>query len=50
MFRKKVRLPGTEDMDEAYRQNLLPSLRGGLYGTVIGLPVCLLCGWLVTFF
>ena len=44
MFWKKVRLPGTEDMDREYRQNVMPSLRGGLYGIFIGIPVCLLCG------
>ena len=47
MFWKKVRLPGTEDMDEEYRQNVIPSLKGGLYGIFIGIPVCLLCGALI---
>ena len=45
---KRVRLPGTEDMDQEYRQNVWPSLKGGLYGSAIGLPVCLLCGWILT--
>lgn len=48
MFWKKVRLPGTEDMDKEYRQNVIPSLKGGLYGIIIGIPVCLLCGALIT--
>lgn len=50
MHWRKVRLPGTEEMDEAYRSNVWPSVKGGLYGILIGLPVCLLCGAVVSAF
>lgn len=41
---KRVRLPGTETMDAEYRENVWPSVKGWLFGIVIGLPVCLACG------
>ncbi|MDD6038982.1 MAG: hypothetical protein PUD20_09355 [bacterium] len=45
---KKCRLPGTEDMDEEYRLLTEKSLKDGLFGCIIGLPIALLIG--VTFF
>ena len=44
---KKARLPGTEDMDEAYASNKGKSIRDGLYGLLIGIPVSCLCGLLI---
>ena len=45
---KRVRLPGTEDMDREYASNARKALTDGLCGMVIGLPVCALCGWLIS--
>lgn len=45
---KKVRLPGTEDMDKEYRSNVRKSLVEGLYGIMIGIPVALISGGLIT--
>ena len=47
---KKVRLPGTEDKDAEYRENVWPCVKGALFGILIGLPVCLLCGLLISIF
>ena len=44
---KKCRLPGTEDMDSAYRSLVKKSLSDGLCGCVIGIPVALCAGLLV---
>lgn len=41
---KKCRLPGTEDMDEAYKLLNKKSLLDGLYGCLIGIPVSILVG------
>ncbi len=40
---KKVRLPGTEDMDREYASNKWKSIRDGFFGILIGIPVCALC-------
>jgi len=45
---KAIRLPGTEDMDAEYRSNTRKHLLDGLYGMLIGVPVCCLCGLAVT--
>ena len=45
---KKVRLPGTEDMGIEYRSNVRKSLVDGLYGIMIGIPVALISGGLIT--
>lgn len=45
---KKVRLPGTEDMDQEYRSNARKSLVDGFYGILIGIPIALICGLLIT--
>ena len=44
---KKCRLPGTEDMDSAYRSLVKKSLSDGLCGCVIAIPVALCAGLLV---
>lgn len=44
---KRVRLPGTEDMDAEYASNARKSIKDGFFGIAIGLPVCALCGCLV---
>ncbi|BBF43596.1 hypothetical protein lbkm_2284 [Lachnospiraceae bacterium KM106-2] len=41
---KKVRLPGTEDMDKEYSSNVWRDIKGGMIGFLIGIPVCCLCG------
>lgn len=46
---KKVRLPGTEDMDREYASNAKKSITDCLFGVLIGVPVCLLCGVLIMF-
>ncbi|MDD5936630.1 MAG: hypothetical protein PUC65_13890 [Clostridiales bacterium] len=50
MYWKKVRLPGTEDMDAEYTSNKKKHLMDGIYGMLIGLPVCLLVGLVSTLF
>lgn len=47
---KKIRLPGTEHMDKAYRGNTKKHILDGLYGLVIGIPVCFLASLLFTLF
>ncbi len=47
---KRVRLPGTENMDAEYRSNAGKSIRDGFAGVLIGLPVCALCGWITVLF
>lgn len=44
---KKIRLPGTEDMDKEYASNAKPSIIDGFWGLLIGLPVACLCGVLI---
>ena len=44
---KKVRLPGTEDMDKEYAANKGKSILDGLWGLLIGIPVSCLCGLLI---
>ncbi len=41
---KKVRLPGTEDMDSEYCSNAGKSIRDGVKGLLIGLPAAAVCG------
>lgn len=41
---KKCRLPGTEDMDEEYKQLNKKSLLDGVAGCAIGIPIALLTG------
>lgn len=41
---KKVRLPGTEDMDKEYASNAWKSIKDGFFGMVIGIPVSCTCG------
>lgn len=47
MHWKKCRLPGTEDMDEAYKLLKKKSLADGLYGCIIGIPIALLTGLII---
>ncbi len=47
---KKVRLPGTEDMDAAYCSNAARHIRDGWIGMLIGVPVSCICGLLVQLF
>lgn len=44
---KKVRLSGTEDMDKEYASNVVKSLKDGVFGVIIGIPVSCLCGLVV---
>lgn len=44
---KSVRLPGTEDMDEAYRQKKYHFVQSCI-GMLLGLIPCLLCGLVIT--
>ena len=41
---KRIRLPGTEDMDREYSSNWRKHVLDGFYGMVIGLPVACVCG------
>lgn len=43
---KRIRLPGTEDMDKAYHQKKYHVIRA-LYGMILGLIPSLLCGLIV---
>ncbi len=45
---KKVRLPGTEDMDKEYCSNYRKHITDGFFGTVLGIPISFICGWLAT--
>lgn len=45
---KKVRLPGTKDMDEAYKLLYKQSLNEGLYGCVIGIVIALITGLIIS--
>lgn len=47
---KKVRLPGTEDMDKEYASNAWKSIKDGFFGILIGLPVACLCGVIIAIF
>lgn len=47
---KKVRLPGTEDMDREYASNAAKSIKDGFWGILIGIPVCLICGAAILLF
>ena len=47
---KKVRLPGTEDMDKEYASNAKKSVIDGIFGILIGIPVSCLCGLIVMLF
>lgn len=47
---KKIRLPGTEDMDEEYTSNKAKHIRDGFFGMVIGIPVSALCGLVIWLF
>lgn len=44
---KKVRLPGTEDMDKEYASNGWKCIKDGFIGVLIGIPVCCLCGLII---
>lgn len=44
---KKVRLPGTEDMDKEYRSNNRKSIIDGFIGMAIGLMIAVIVGGLV---
>ena len=44
---KKVRLPGTEDMDKEYASNAGKSIKDGFVGMIIGIPIALLCGLII---
>ncbi len=46
---KRVRLRGTEDMDKEYTSNAKKHIRDGLFGTVLGIPVSLVCGLIIDF-
>jgi len=43
---KKVRIPGTEDMDREYKDYWF-HIKASLRGMLLGLPVCVLVGFLV---
>lgn len=43
---KKLRIPGTEDMDEDYKDYLF-HVRGAIKGTVIGMIVAILSGVII---
>lgn len=44
---KKVRLPGTEDMDKEYESNTGKSIKDGVFGMILGIPVSCVCGWII---
>ena len=43
---KRIRLPGTEEMDRAYHQKKYHVIHS-LIGMALGLFPCLACGWIV---
>lgn len=45
---KKCRLPGTEDMDKEYKLLTKKSLLDGVYGCMIGIPIALLTGLIIS--
>lgn len=45
---RKIRLPGTEDMDREYAGNWKKHILEGIYGMLIGVPVACLCGLAVS--
>ena len=47
---KKIRLPGTEDMDKEYNSNVKKHVKDGFFGTAIGVPIALVCGWILSMF
>ncbi len=44
---KKVRLPGTEDMDKENASNAWKSIKDGFFGIVLGIPISLICGLII---
>lgn len=44
---KKVRLPGTEDMDKEYRSNIRKSIIDGLIGMLIGVVTAIIVGGII---
>ena len=46
-FWKKIRLPGTEHMDEEYKGNYKKHIKEGIFGLFIGVPICFLAALLV---
>lgn len=48
MHWKRCRLPGTEDMDAEYKLLTKKSLVDGVYGCIIGIPVALLAGLVIS--
>jgi len=47
---KRIRLPGTENMDKEYASNGWKSIKDGFYGVAIGIPVACLCGLIIHVF
>lgn len=45
---RRVRLPGTEDMDAAYASHGDKCIKDGIFGAVIGIPIAFICGWLLS--
>ena len=45
---KKIRLPGTEDMDREYSSNAWKHIKDGVFGTLLGIPISCICGCLVS--
>ena len=45
---RRVRLPGTEDMDAAYASHSGKCIKDGVFGAVIGIPIAFTCGWLLS--
>ena len=47
---KKIRLPGTEDMDDEYCSNAGKHIKDGFIGMGIGVPAALVCGLVIRMF
>lgn len=47
MHWKKIRLPGTENMDKEYTSNKKKHIIDGLFGMAIGIPVTAVCGSII---
>lgn len=45
---RKCHLPGTEDMDKEYKLLTKKSLMDGLYGCIIGVPIALITGVIIS--
>ncbi|MGN0595642.1 MAG: hypothetical protein ACI4I6_10815 [Hominimerdicola sp.] len=44
---KKVRLSGTEDMDKEYSSNAWKSIKDGIFGIILGVPISCICGFII---